>query len=186
MTPENFEELSETFKELGHVSVTMDFDLSYAFDQDKNTFELKDLSLTLRDMGSLGLGMKLNNVDLQDLVSTEGASAMTMALDSIELRYQDKSLFEQLIKGTAKEEGKTVEQVKAEAEAALAEEIAVAVAEDNQFAVDALDQVREFLRNPGTLSISVKPDRPVGLLGLLDVENTADVISRLNIRIEAK
>ena len=186
VTPENFEEMHETFKALGHLFVTLDFDMDYSFDQAKDTFELDNLSLTLRDLAALGMSLKLNNVNLQDLVSSEGATAIIMTLDSVELKYVDHSLFEQIIEGTAREENKSVEEVRAEMESALAEEIALAVADDNQPAVQGLEEVRKFLRNPGTLAITIKPERPVGMLSLFDLENAADVISRLNIRIEAK
>ena len=186
VTPENFEEMYDAFHELGHLSVTLDFDLDYSLDEGKDVFSLDNLSLTLRDMAAVAMSLRLNNVDIKDLISTEGASSLAITLDSAELKYVDHSFFEQALKGAAREEGKSVEQIKAEMEATLAEEIAMAVAEDNQFAVQGLNELRKFLDNPGSLAITIKPERPVGMLALLDVQNTADVISKLNIRFEAK
>lgn len=186
VTPENFEEMHETFRSLGHLSVTLDFDMDYSFDQDKDTFELDNLSLTLRDLGALAMNLELGNVNIRDLVASQGATGVIMTLRSAEVKYVDHSLFEQMIEGAAREEGKTVNELMAEMEAVLAGEIALAVAENDQFAVDGLNEIREFLRNPGTLAITIKPERPVGMLTLLELENAADVITRLNIRFEAK
>lgn len=186
VTPENMDDAYDMFSDLGMKTVTFDFDMAYAFDEHDDSFKLSDMALKVRKLGSLGVSFQLDNVDFDTLVATEGASAITLALSDAEIRFEDDSFIEMALKAGALEEGKTTEQVLQEGLDEIDKEIASAKDNGDDQTVEALEAFKKFVKNPGTIAITMRPKHPVSILSLVDVQDVATVMEKLNMKIEVR
>jgi hypothetical protein len=170
--------------ELGYAdTLSCDLGIDYVYARDKKDLDLKKLSVTVKDAGTLNLSLRLGNIDIDPNQTV--ALLFTyprVLLQQASLTYQDDSLMDRLLKAEAKKTGCDVAAVKqkltGDADAALS-------GQNNELLAATLTAVKKFINNPKELSISATPATPVPL-GKIDEAATPDAVSRmLNLQIKS-
>ena len=164
------------------------------------TGELVDLgfefSLVLKDMGAITLGADLGGVqqqfiqlmhsmrDAPENVNVDQAMAMgqTITIKHFKLRYDDASLTGRVIDHQAEKEGKSREQVIAEA--VQAGEFGLMGFDTPEVAAQAKAALEAFLNNPGWIQFEAHPAEPVSVDQFMQSMGTpAEAAKLLNIQI---
>jgi hypothetical protein len=169
--------------ELGYAdTLSCDLGIDYTYARDKKDLDLKKISVTVKDAGTLNLSLRLGNID----IDPNQAVALLFTyprvlLQQASLTYRDDSLMDRLLKAEAKKTGCDVAAVKQkltrDADAALS-------GQNNELLVAALTAVKQFINKPKELSISATPATPVSL-GQIGEAATPDAVSRmLNLQIK--
>jgi hypothetical protein len=170
--------------ELGYAdTLSCDLGIDYVYARDKKDLDLKNLSVSVKDVGTLNLRLHLGNIDIDpDQTVALLFTYPRVLLQQASLSYRDDSLMERLLKAEAKKIGCDVAVVKQkltqDADAALS-------GQNNERLAAALAAVKKFINNPSELSISATPITPVPL-GQIGGDATPDAVSRmLNLQIKS-
>jgi hypothetical protein len=156
----------------GYNELTLDYEGSSRYDPARAAVGATQL-LSARDAGSFSLSMQLGNYpaafDWRESF-TVMLKFMALRLDSLELRYDDASLVDRLIRARAALTGRDVRAVR--------EEMLRLVAAQRQALADkpallaSLDAIADFLRKPGSLTMTLTPPEPVALGTLITLSRT--------------
>ena len=112
------------------------------------------------------------------------AMAQTISIEKLRFRYDDASLAERMLSYLEKTEGKSRDQIAAEA-AAMAEYGMVA-ANSPALTAQAKTALQTFLTKPGWIELSIAPDAPVTVAQIMPLlQNPPEIVKLLNINITA-
>ena len=163
----------------------LDASLAFSFSQDKKakTFDLDNLSISAKNMGSFSMNFTITNIDLDNaFMYMFDQSSLNLA--KAEITYKDDSLLSRTLELAAKEEGKSVEETKQE----VLDEIDAAIesAEQGGYpkAVAFYKEIREFVENPKSLTITFAPEQSVSLTKITML-SPEEAITSLNITASA-
>ncbi|MCP3944075.1 MAG: hypothetical protein GY710_21715 [Desulfobacteraceae bacterium] len=175
---------AQKIKELGYKdNLLLNFAIQYHYNKENNKINLNKLKIGAANVGDLDINFRLGNIDL----SPEKLMGILFTYPQIELygaqiSYHDDSLMERLFKLTAKEQKKSVEQIKNEAIKTVEKEIEK---EEDEFTKDVLKGIKGFIENPENLIVSIAPKKPLSLGQLLRVGDPKDMIKLLNVNIRS-
>jgi hypothetical protein len=185
VTPEYFAGSAADMKAMGYDEFHCDYAMDYEYREKEKSFELRDFSLAVADAGQLSLSLRLANVNMKDLVAG-GASSMLVGIEGATLRYEDDSLLGRAVKAAAQEQGLSEEQLMEQFHAGIDGEIERNRAKGENFTVQVLEQLRRFVDNRKSISVSASPAEPVAVLQLLGLDDAAKVVRALGVRVEAE
>ncbi|MGE4291173.1 MAG: hypothetical protein AB7E32_03075 [Desulfovibrio sp.] len=185
VTPEYFGASATDMQAMGYEEFRCDYAMDYEYHEKDKSFDLRELSMAVADAGELQLSFKLANVNLKDLVNG-GSSAMLVGIAGASLRYADDSLLSRAVRVAAADENLSEEQLMERFHTAIDAEIETNRDQGEPFTVQVLEQLRRFMDNRKSLSVTLAPSEPVAVLQLLGLEDTAKVVDTLGIRVEAE
>lgn len=169
----------EGLEKLGYDTLSLDMELSYAHNPDTKRLSVKRVAVGGENIGRLALSFDLGNVDaaaIADPVSAL-AAAQTATLEQMELRYDDSSLAGRLLKAAATEAGVG----EAELKSSLLSQVAFSSAQapDVPLTKDVMDSAIAFINNPQSLSLRMRPARPLPLGQLMALSQDPTVLAQV-------
>ncbi|MEF2144545.1 MAG: hypothetical protein V3573_03785 [Desulfovibrionaceae bacterium] len=185
VTEELFEDAAPELRRMGYDILYCDYAMDYAYDEKTQLFEVNGVSLGVEDAGKLSFSLKMSNVDMQALAKQDSAKAMLMAINGATLQYSDASLMNRLFKTIAEDQNSSEQVLIDEMNLGLDKEIATAEEAQQAFTVTALKEVKKFLNARKGIKLTLAPDQPVAVLSLLGVQDPADAVQMLNIKVQA-
>jgi len=161
VTKENFGDSTSVMQRLGIKSISGDVRLDYAYTPETGTLTLKTFALDDPNLGHASLWGTLSKVNLDDGRTEQ---LLGIHLNEATLRFADGTLMDILIAGCAKmmglSEQQTVQSITTELEwlAGHAER------QGNLPAQNVLLGLKRFLTDPGSITVTARPAKPVPVL----------------------
>ncbi|MBT9317783.1 hypothetical protein [Leptothoe spongobia] len=178
--------MANFLKQAGYDSeLSFDIDTKYRYNKAKREMNVEAFKVSADQVGDLTVNMKLGNVDPEVAESQEAALANTdVIFHGLEITYRDGSFAEKFLASMAAEDGKSVDELKAELTSQLTGASQFLLSPDNELATNAVDEVVAFIENPKGFSISAKPEQPMQLVSLM-TENPDSWMDMLNIEVKS-
>ncbi|HLO78472.1 MAG TPA: hypothetical protein VK196_18610 [Magnetospirillum sp.] len=156
----------EGLTKLGYDKLLLNFDLSYAHAVETQRLSIKNASVSSDGVGKLSLSADLGGIPA--LASDDPMQAMAATqmatLERLELRYEDASLANRLLKAAAADSGMSEAQMK---EMLLTELTQGAEGEQVPLVKDVVNSAGAFLANPKSLTLQMQPAQPVAIAALM-------------------
>lgn len=142
----------------GYQAIDTDITSSTAYEGGSGRIEVRDISLAVREAGTLSLSLAMDGLTQERLQASDFSTAR---LISFGLRYADASLFQRFIAAQSRE-ARTPEPQLREQFAAMA---GGALSQPGAAALDPVrDAVQRFIRGQArTIEIRANPPRPLGM-----------------------
>ncbi len=157
----------KTFEALGYDEITLSQDIDIRWNEDTEELTLDRLIVDFENGGSAELSAVVTGVPRTLFENPELApmAALAVGFKSAEIVIRDDSLAERLLKSQAQKMQVTSEQLQAQ----LAATVPIMLAQINnpEFAKKAGPELASFISNPGTLTITARPDAPVPLMQVM-------------------
>jgi hypothetical protein len=169
-------------RKLGYEQIQGNYELQYRYNPQTKALDLQELRGELQNMGSLTLRMQLDNFELENPAVAAGTEFPEFELRQMMLSYQDDSLVRRVIAQGAQEQGVTEEQF---VEKILQDLDAQTADLQDPFFTKVRDALKEFIRNPGTLTITANPAQAVPVMEIVAsaMIRPADLPQELNMDI---
>ena len=150
--------IADWLTRFGYQAVDADITAATAYEAGTGRIEVRDLSLALREAGTLSIALALNGLTQERLQASDFSAA---ELVSFGLRYADASLFQRFIAAQARE-SRTPEPQLREQFAAM---VGGALSQPGAAALDPIrDAVQRFIRGQArTIEIRANPPKPLGM-----------------------
>ena len=181
MSSEAMAESTEIFTELGYAKdLDADFAAEYEYDADDKTVNLKKFKLGADDVGAMELSFQFANLTPdQAMVDNFPFSLFGAEFVGAKIQYSDDSFFEKIMEQTAEEQGISVKEAKEEAIEGLE-------AGADELPADFIKEMKNFINDPETFTITFDPDSPVPLSNLMGaVESPEAIVELLNITFDS-
>lgn len=162
---------------LGYERMVVDVDYAYRYDASRRVLVIEKARISGRQVGTLELSGRFDNVPSID-VSTYGgliATAMQSVVRGIRIVYDDASLADRILRAQAKSSGKAEVDYRNGLLAALDGELRKS--KSPQYRRE-LQHLRAFVQKPGRLVIEASPKRPIPVF-LIAAAGEPDAIRRL-------
>lgn len=194
---------AEALRELGYDSLQANLDYQYTADEAAQKLDVR-VNLDLADMGALryeiefgGVGPLFSTALSRPLweqgidrapenLAAVGVAALAMTLNRADLHYEDRSLVSRAITAAARRQGISEE----EARARMLNDIEANRAHfADRLGRQVIDAAIAFVRRPGVIGISLRPEPPVSyaeLAALGLTGNYAELLRRLQLKIESR
>ncbi len=172
------------FREMGYTeTLLLNLIVDYRYDKEKKMLDIRKLGIGADNMGELELHLRLGNI----LLDPDQLIALLFTYPQITIHeagigYQDDSLAERMMQVSARERNMEMKEYQAELLREVDQEIEQ---ETDPFTRNALNEIREFIRDPDSFTISVSPPNPQPLGSLLQVPEPRDIIKLLNVQVES-
>lgn len=173
---------------LGYSRIVADASLVLRYDPAGKAIMLERTGASIDDAGSIESGVRIENFDLDKLLAAgpdAAAHAMTLPFGGLELKIVDLGLAQRFYQSVADSSGVTADAIRDGLAAEMRNQAAQLLGP--ALAPGSAEKVAQFLRNPGTLTIRVKPraDRPPLLVGDFEGMGPPQLADRLTVTIEA-
>lgn len=175
----------EAFQKLGYDGVSFDMEMRFDWKSDTGAFALETFKITGKDMGAFTLAFVLGGLDYDTAASGNAFALLdTLRIESLDVRYDDNSLVGRLMKAAAAEQGGDPEMIRAMMLTMLDEQRRQVA--KNPIAVDAIKGLKTFVEQPKSLSLTLRPNEPVGYEDFMDEDQDPAALARLlGVKIEA-
>lgn len=169
-------------RKLGYEQIQGSYEVHYHYEPQTKVFNLKELRGELENMGSLALRVQLENFELENPAVAAGTEFPEFSVDELVLSYRDDSLLRRVIEQGAQERGVTEAEF---VENVLQDIDAQTAGLQDPFFVKVRDTLKEFIRNPGTLTVTANPPQPVPVMEIVAsaMVRPADLPQELNLDI---
>lgn len=176
-------ENAEMFSELGYgKEISANIVTEYEYEADDRTVELKQLRLGADQVGDMEMTLELGNIVLdQSTLNSLPFSLFGAQFEDAKITYEDDSFVKRLFETTAAAEGISVEEAKAEAIAGLESE----VANGDTLSPEFIEEMKDFINNPDSFSITFAPEEPVPLSAFITIGGPEDLVELLNVQFES-
>lgn len=180
---ETLNQAAEPLAKMGLENLLADFNLDYNYDRENKSLKLKTLSLGIKDLGEATLSMNITGFDPSVLI-LHLMNPTGITVSEVTLEYKDSSLVDKLLTVAAEEKGGDKEAMKGMMLALLEAEQKKAEAEEDGVRAEALKAVMEFVENPKSLRVSIKPEEPLPLSEIMAI-TPGNIPENLNLEIKA-
>jgi hypothetical protein len=195
-TPES----ADAFDQLGYNELTFHIDGKATHDDQSGAYAT-EANFVAEEAGSLRLsyglgGLTLDNINaflrpvIQSKDGNPDPAAMMMAISPLsisnfKLRYDDASLVKRLLPYVAKMQGTDEATLIGNTTAML--QLGLSQLKNPAFTRQAVESIGAFLKNPRSLTLSLKPAQPVQVLQLMQIDpnNTGAAIDLLGVSMTA-
>lgn len=163
-------------KALGYDKLDISVYGSGAWDQDAGTLSLDELSIEGADAGAITLAGTLGGIsaDVMKMIGQPNPSPELLGkitLSEATLTYEDNSLANRVLDMQAKQMGQPKDAFVGQITAALP--LMLSALQNPAFQDKLATAATAFLKDPKNLQITVQPDQPVPLAGLMGAAQTA-------------
>lgn len=170
------------FRELGYGDkLLVDLNIDYKYDDDKKELQLKDFTISSDEVGELTINTQLSNIDLGEDMNPM-ALMMQVMFHGGTIEYTDHSLMERAMKKGAADERQDLAEFKNDLLKDLDKEMEKA---SGDFALDALKEIKEFVKNPKKISISAKPSRALNAGSFMNIREPNKAAEMLGLKIKS-
>lgn len=176
----NFGTLASALKCMGYETVSGDVSLTYKFHPDTNTLTLTNLNVHALDMMDVELSASVDRLDL-DAVRVEKLVGVRLVQADLEL--VDRSFVERLVALGAQQTGMAAGQMREMCAVELDVLAEMAAKSKNPEAENVLRGIKRFSQDPGTLSMTIRPEEPVPFLYLFMGRNIYDNLRLLGVTV---
>lgn len=175
---------NEIIKKLGNNgSSLMDISVDYLYNQEDQVINLNKLNFSADNVGEMDVSFRLGNIDLNPQKNMYLFSVLPkIILHNVKVAYRDESLIEVLQALAAKDQNKSIEAIKTEA---INDINQIIKREKDDFTKTALNEIKNFINNPESLTISLTPTKPLALGKLMHVSEPKDLIRLLNVEVKS-
>lgn len=170
----------------GKAELVLDLHCRYRYDRSQRRLAVETLRIDVADAGRLELRIELLDIDLPHLVRhlSDRIYLITalpgVSLAAAELDYTDATLARRLLAAWAARTGRSPE----EAAEALAGDLQQLIGgTDRPITRKAVEGIKTFIEDPGTLHVAAAPPAPVSFFNFLWARQPSDVIELLHIRV---
>lgn len=172
------------FRELGYTdTLLLNLIVDYRYDKEKKMLDIRKLGVGADNMGELELHLRLGNLLLDpDQLFALFFTYPQITIHEAGIGYQDDSLAERMMQVSARERNMEMTEYQAELLREVDQEIEQ---ETDPFTRNALNEIKEFIKDPDSFTISVSPPNPQPLGSLLQVPEPRDIIKLLNVQVES-
>ncbi|BCS89375.1 hypothetical protein [Pseudodesulfovibrio sediminis] len=180
-TPKLFGDYAQPMTALGIADFAGDTQLDYTYHPDDNVLEIKSFSFNDPKLGFMKLRGSLNNIDLDEMRAEQSVG---VGIKDVRLTFTDNELMNILTADWARKMGMSRETTLDRISTELDGLARYAGKQDNQNARDVMLGLKRFLNDPGTLSVSATPKKPVPVLYFFMGRDIFDNLQLLNLKIE--
>ncbi|MBF0430227.1 MAG: hypothetical protein HQK83_03035 [Fibrobacteria bacterium] len=175
---------SGRMKELGYdENLTFDFATKYHYDKKAKEINIEKLKMGAQNAGHLDISLKLGNVDLSPEKMKDALGTYPkFILHNAKIGFNDDSLIERLMVLMAKNQKKTVAQIKDEGIQNIEKQIEK---EEDEFIKNALLEIKSFMKDPKKITISINPENPMPIGRAFTAGAPKDIIKLLNVKIKS-
>jgi hypothetical protein len=175
----------EAFQKLGYDGASFDMEMRFDWKSDTGAFALETFKITGKDMGVFSLAFVLGGLDYDTAASGNAFALLdTLRIESLDVRYDDNSLVGRLMKAAAAEQGGDPEMIRAMMLTMLDEQRRQV--SKNPIAVDAIKGLKSFVEQPKNISLTLRPNEPVGYEDFMDEDQDPAALARLlGVKVEA-
>ncbi len=170
----------------------------YDYNESDKMVKVDKMTVSLDDAFALDVDLHIGGLDLQEMANL-GESNMedpmqalglltAIELHSFNFTFTDNSLIERVLTAQAKEEGRTVEEIRNEALASLDEGL---VGETDERALAMAAEMRDFIEDPDAITIGINPASPLTFNDLMPFmlggePSASDVANLFNLTVDSK
>lgn len=183
------DEFSRLLMQLGYSEAKGDFTLDIAWNEQTETLALNDLYLALQGAGSIRANLSLVGITREMLENPEAMATLApeqLRLGGAQLLVTDETVANRLFAWTAEGTNTPAEQYRDEFIRGLP--FLLSVMMDRDLAAQISPALQQFLRTPGTLSLTVAPAEPVPFAEIIDTLTRAptDLLQLLGVTMVAE
>lgn len=198
----------EALSQLGYQTLTGDMKIDAGWEVDSGTFNMREYSLTLNDVGRLAMALEISGYTLEFINAMQQAQAAAAAnpdpqaaqqamgfammgmmqqltFNSASVRFDDASLTRRALDFAGKQQGVSGEQMGQALKGMLPLML-------GQLGIPALQQqisaaANVYLDNPGNITITAKPAQPVAVPVIMGagMGNPKSLVDLLNVQVTA-
>lgn len=175
---------AKLLRELGYNDKMMvNLNVNYAYNKEKKEIVIKNIGIGANEAGEINVSFRLGNISLEP----EEIAGLLFTFPQVifhdaEIKYDDDSLAERLMKLGAEKRQISFEDLKK----SLIENVETEIAkEKDDFTKKALSEIKAFLEDPREFSISASPEKPYPFGRIMRTDDPKDVIKLLNIQIKS-
>lgn len=179
-----FIDKEKIIKKLGYKeSVPLNISVDYFYNKEDHIINLNKLNFSADNVGEMDVSFRLGNIDLNPQKNTHIFSVLPkIILHNVKVAYRDESLIEALQALAANDKNKSMEAIKTEA---INDINQIIKRETDDFTKNALNEIKNFINNPESLTISLAPTKPLALGKLLHTKERKDLIRLLNVEVKS-
>ena len=183
----NMKDLGKEAKELRKLGynekIMVNLNVEYAYDKEKKEIDITKVSIGADEAGEISIGFRLGNISLDpEKIAGLLFNSPQVIFHEAKIEYEDDSLVERLMKLGAEEQQSNVKDFKKSLIQGVEKEIAK---EKDDFIKKALSEVKDFLEDPDSFSISASPSKPYTLGRIMRIDDLKGIIKLLNIQIKS-
>jgi hypothetical protein len=181
-------EAKERLLALGYSRIVADAGVTLRYDPAAKAILLDRTGATMEDAGSIRSTLRVENFDLDRLLAAgpeAAAQAMALPFGGLDLEIVDLGLAQRFYQSIADASGVSADAIRDGLAAELRTQVSALLGP--ALAPGSAEQVAEFLRDPGKLTVRIAPrsDRPPLLVGDLQGMDPPQLADRVTVTIEA-
>jgi hypothetical protein len=157
--------------------------LDYVYDAEERELQIRDYTIGVDELGSLSLSLHLGNLNLSDEMMMLMMTYPQILVYGGALSWEDDSVTQRAMEAQARDQGRSVEELREEWLEDLKEEQAAA---ETPFERQALEAIEDYIQKPRRLTVMAAPDSPVALSRFLMIEEPLDLVDLLSLEWAAK
>ncbi|WP_027183908.1 hypothetical protein [Desulfovibrio inopinatus] len=178
--------IAAQIQELGYSHpIKLYIDLSYTYNKKEKDLVIERLSLGADDIGALSYSLHLGNVDMGNDSHNALKEYNHFLVYSSVLSYRDDSAFNKYVEYQAIAKGISEEKVRDDIFNLIdtSKEGSIFFNMSDEVRSEALAQVRKFINNPATISLSITPKKPISVEDWLRIKKSSQEEVRFDINV---
>lgn len=181
-TRANLGEYADMLRLIDVTALHGDLAFDYEFNPANKALTFNALTINDRTLGDLTLSGVLNNIDITDVRPEQ---TVGLKLGAADLTFTDRQLVERVLAVIGKSVGMDVNATRIQFGEEIRGMADYAEKIGNVQAAATFRALRSFVREPGTLTVSARPEEPAPLLYLFMGRDIYDNLRLLNLSVKA-
>ncbi len=178
--------LKPFIKDLGYADIRANLECNGSYDRKSRILELTRLQVGAGRMAEAALRLRLENIDLDQMESGPSNAIVLLTMLSgvsiagAELTYKDGSLLKKVIESEARRSGQSVDTYIQMLSGRIAQ---VFQNPSDPATRKILETLHGFLLTPDSITIRVRPERPVSVMRLIWARKPDKILKMLGIEV---
>lgn len=175
----------EIMEKIGYKKITFQHSQESELDINNNTLKISNGLISVNSGFDLSYNYDISNLNKPIDIKNYKANINQLRLDEFQLRFDDKSILERVIKFYATEVRKTTQdQVKSELATVLTLAPLMTKGLFSELSGELSSELIKLINDGGSLSIIIKPEKPISISTIIKSENSG--LSKKEIGFSAK
>lgn len=175
----------EIMEKIGYKKITFQHSQESELDINNNTLKISNGLISVNSGFDLSYNYDISNLNKPIDIKNYKANINQLRLDEFQLRFDDKSILERVIKFYATEVRKTTQdQVKSELATVLTLAPLMTKGLFSELSGELSSELIKLINDGGSLSIIIKPEKPISISTIIKSENAG--LSKKEIGFSAK